>query len=273
MLTLGSQKAYAISLMFIIFFSFLLLVAKRQHKEYWSALNNAKLLDPRAQELENSNRELESYSYSIAHDLRAPLRSITSYSQILLAEAAIKLNAEEIDSLNRVVNSGKHMAELIDDILELSRITRGDLHKDTVDLSKLANECADQLIKQEPNYNVKWTIEPNLITKGDSQLLNVAMQNLIGNSWKFTHRLSKTAEIQFGSEIKQNKVIYYVKDNGIGFDMTYSNRIFNPFERLHKDYDGTGIGLATVARVIHRHGGDIWVESESNKGSIFYFTL
>ena len=272
-LTLGSQHAYAIAFMFVIFFAFLLMVAKRQHEEYWSALNNANLLDLRAQELEDSNKELESYSYSIAHDLRAPLRTITSYSQILLAEAGFKLNAEEIDSLNRVVNSSKHMAELIDDILELSRITRGELHKDTVNLSKLANECADQLTKQEPNYNVNWKIEPNLITKGDSQLLNVAMQNLIGNSWKFTHRLSKKAEIQFGSEIKQNKVVYYVKDNGIGFDMKYSDKIFSPFERLHKDYDGTGIGLATVARVIHRHGGKIWVESESNKGSTFYFTI
>ena len=273
MLTVSSQKAFAINFMFIIFFIFLLTVAKRQHSEYWSALNNAQLLDQRAKELESSNKELESYSYSIAHDLRAPLRSIVSFSQIMLGETSKKLNDEEKDYLIRVIHASKHMARLIDDILELSRITRGKLCKNMVNLSEMVDAYAILLAKQEPDHNVSWKIEQDLVAKGDPQLLNLAIQNLIGNSWKFTHGLARNVEIRFGSEIKQHKITYYVRDNGIGFDMKYSNKIFSPFERLRNDYDGTGIGLATVARVVHRHGGEIWAESASNKGSTIYFTL
>lgn len=270
-----THKSYAIALMFLMYIVFLLMVAKRLNAEYWKALNNAKLLDDRAKELERSNKELESYSYSIAHDLRAPLRSIVSFSQILQAEGNHKLNNDEMDCLNRVINASKYMAELIDDILELSRITRGNLRTTSVNLSNLADSFAHQLSEHEPHHQVKWKIEPGLTTTGDARLLDVAIQNLIGNSWKFTHCDGKKHEIQFGAEKKQDQVVYYVKDNGVGFDMKYSEKLFNAFERLHNnsDYGGNGIGLATVARVVNRHGGKVWADAMPGEGATFYFTL
>ena len=271
-LLIATKESMAISLMFILYLGFLLLIARRHHVEYWSALNTAEKLKEHSLELENSNRELESYSYSIAHDLRAPLRSIVGFTQILLSESE-HLKKDEKELLARVVDASKFMAKLIDDILNLSRITRGKLEKSSVDLSKIADAYLKQLREIEPEHSVSCKIKPDMVTEGDAHLLYVAMQNLIDNSWKFTHNTNKTPEIEVGSEFKKNKVTYYVKDNGIGFEEKYSNRIFNPFERLNRDYEGTGIGLATVARVVHRHGGEIWAESKSGEGSTFYFTL
>lgn len=272
-LHLGTKQAYGIAALAILFFFFMLLVAKRHNNEYWLALKNANLLKQRARELENSNKELESYSYSIAHDLRAPLRTIVSYSQILMIETESKLSDDEKDHLKRVEAASKNMAGLIDDILELSRITRGKIKTEPVDLSKVANQCADLLGNQKKDRSVEWNIEPDLITKGDPQLLYLAMQNLLGNSWKFTSKKGNDAKIQVGAKRNNKKITYYVKDNGIGFDMKFSKKVFRPFERLQTEYEGSGVGLATVARIVERHGGEVWCESKSDEGTTIYFTL
>jgi len=271
-LHLGTKESAAISVMFLIYISFLLIVARRHHIEYWSALNTAEQLRLHSIELENSNRELESFSYSIAHDLRSPLRSIIGFTQILMSEAKY-LKEEDKDNLSRVVNASKFMARLIDDILNLSRITRGKIESNSVNLSQLADSYIQQLKEMDPQHGAICEVEENMVTEGDPHLLFVALQNLIDNSWKFTHKTNKEAKIEIGTEMKNNKITYYVKDNGIGFEEKYSNKIFHPFERLNKNYEGTGIGLATVARVVHRHGGEIWAESKTGEGATFYFTL
>jgi len=270
----GTTESSAISLMFVIYIVFLLIVARRHNLEYWSALNTAEQLRQHSIKLENSNRELESYSYSIAHDLRTPLRSIVGFGQILLSEAEY-LKSEDRDTLTRIVDASKFMAKLIDDLLNLSRITRGKLEKNTVNLSQLADSYIQRLKDADPKHRVNYKIEPNMVTEGDPNLLYVVLQNLIDNSWKFTQKIDKEPNIEIGSEVNKNnsKITYYVKDNGIGFEEKYSSRIFQPFERLHKDYEGTGIGLATVARVVYRHGGDVWAKSKIGEGTTFYFSL
>ena len=216
-LYLANRESVAISLMFVVYYVFLLVVVRRHHSEYWTSLNASEQIRLHSLELENSNRELESYSYSIAHDLRAPLRSIVSFTQILLSESK-NLNEEEKQTLTRVVNASKFMAQLIDDILNLSRITRVKLEKNRVDLSLLANAYIKQLQASDPDHDARCKIKPNMVTEGDSHLLYVALQNLIDNSWKFTHNTNKTPEIEIGSELKKDKLTYYIKDNGVGFD-------------------------------------------------------
>ena len=225
-------------------------------------------------DLETSNIELESYSYSIAHDLRSPLRTITSFGQILLEDAKDKLNSDEQESLQRIIASGKNMAQLIDDILELSRITRSEFHYETVNLSKLGGEIMSRLKQANPEKNVEWKLTDNIIVKGDSQLLNLALQNLLENAWKYT-RASSPAKIELAKMLIDDKTVYYIKDNGVGFDMKHADNLFKPFHRLHspQEFEGTGIGLATVHRIMQRHGGRVWAESEKDHGSIFYFTL
>jgi len=232
------------------------------------------LVEKRTAELRASNEELESYSYSIAHDLRTPLRAITSFSQILIKNSKQKLDEEELDSLQRIVKAGKKMARLIDDILELSRITRSNLHLGNVNLSKLGSDIVEHLEQAQPNKKVHWHIQDNLIVKGDSQLLEVALQNLLENAWKYTD-ISEEAEIEVGKQKVKNEIVYYVKDNGIGFDMEHCNNLFKPFHTLHgsKEIEGSGVGLATAQRVIQRHGGRIWAEAEEDHGAIFYFSL
>jgi len=225
-------------------------------------------------DLETSNRELESYSYSIAHDLRSPLRTIISFGQILSEDANNKLNTEEQDCLQRIIAAGANMAELIDDILELSRITRSKFNYETVDLSTLGGDIVARLKQSNPERTVQCDIKDNMVVKGDSQLLSLALQNLLENAWKFTRNISP-ANIELGKNTDGHKTVYYVKDNGVGFDMKYADNLFKPFHRLHspQEFEGTGIGLATFHRIIQRHGGHVWVESEINHGSTFYFTL
>jgi light-regulated signal transduction histidine kinase (bacteriophytochrome) len=220
------------------------------------------------------NRELEAYSYSIAHDLRAPLRAVTSFSQILLNEAADKLDSDQRDSLHRVINAGKYMAHLIDDILELSRITRKELRREAVDLSALVRDVVDELRRTEPGREVTVTVADGIKVNGDPKLLQVALENLLGNAWKYTSRVEHPS-IEFGTKMEGEKTVYYVKDNGIGFDMRYAEKLFHAFQRLHssQDYEGTGIGLATVQRIVQRHGGDVRASSEPGKGASFCFTL
>lgn len=271
---LNTQHSLAIMLMFSLYGVFLVVVARRLNDEYWRALKNSFLLDQRARQLEDSNKELESYSYSIAHDLRGPLRTITAFSQILLEDADKKLDDQEKDSLNRIVNAGLFMAELIDDILELSRISRINIEYNDVNLSALAEECLSNLQSSQPNRKVDIDIQQNMIAKGDPRLLRIVLQNLLSNSWKFT-RECENPKIQFAATNNGEKSAYFVKDNGVGFDVKYADKIFGIFQRLHtrQEFDGTGIGLASVQRVVNRHGGKVWVNAKDQKGATFYFTL
>jgi signal transduction histidine kinase len=271
---LQTTETFAISLLFLTYCMFMFVVAKRINKEYWDALHNTVLLDQRARELEASNQELESYSYSIAHDLRTPLRSIIGFSQLLFEDGRDKFDESEKNDLKRVISAGKHMAQLIDDILELSRITRGDIANRDTDLSEIALALAQQLADEDPGRSVTFNIQPGLRAVGDSSLLNIALHNLISNAWKFTAK-KDNAEIVFNSKKEGNEIVYCLCDNGVGFDMAYAGKLFRPFSRLHSkiDFPGTGVGLATVQRVIFRHGGRIWAEGAPGKGACFYFSL
>lgn len=240
-------------------------------KDYQQHLEDK--VSERTSELLASNKELESYSYSIAHDLRAPLRSIVSYSQILEGGATNKLDAEELDSFNRIAKSGKHMAALIDDILDLSRITRTKAEMAPVNLSEIAQDVALKLIEVEPERKVRWSLQKGMTVTGDKMLLETLLQNLIGNAWKFTRDVENPS-IEVGEKIIDEKTVYFVKDNGVGFDGEFSDKIFVPFHRLHRrGFDGTGVGLALVQRVVQCHGGEVWAESEVGKGATFFFTL
>ena len=231
-------------------------------------------LRQRTLELENSVAELEAFSYSVSHDLRAPLRSIDGFSQILLEDYQEKVDAEGQDSLRRIRAASQNMGQLIDALLQLSRVMRSELQRETVDLSVLALATAAVVQKADPGRRVRFHIANGLQVRGDRRLLAVALQNLLQNAWKFTAR-NPQPSIEFGSTQREGKTAYYVRDNGIGFDMAYVGKLFTPFQRLHskEQFEGTGIGLATVQRVIKRHGGKVWAEGAVGKGATFYFTL
>jgi len=239
--------------------------------EHKKSENNLKL---KHDELTATNRELESYSYSIAHDLRAPLRSITSFSQIVLNDAKDNLTTEDKDNLHRVINAGKRMAELIDDILQLSRITREELSVETVNLSKIAERIKHQLSNNNPERQAKWDIQADMFARADPRLIERAIENLLNNAWKYTGHTDDT-EISFGTVRKNDETVYFVRDNGAGFDMNYAHKLFATFQRLHnpREFTGSGVGLAIVLRVIQRHHGRAWGEGEVGKGASFYFTL
>lgn len=224
--------------------------------------------------LQVANKELETFSYSVSHDLRAPLRSIDGFSQILLEDYQDKLDEEGQDNLRRVRAASQRMGVLIDDILKLSRISRFDMHRQPVDLSRLAGEIAEDLKAEYPKRRIDFKITSGLVTHGDAHLLRIVLENLLGNAAKFTGN-RKEAIIQFGSqEKKSGPAIYFVRDNGAGFNMKYAKNLFGVFQRLHKssDFPGTGVGLATVKRILSRHQGQIWAESVEGKGTTFYFT-
>lgn len=235
-------------------------------------LNTA--LHDRAMVLESVNHELEAFSYSVSHDLRAPLRAVDGFSRILLDEYADRLDDTGKDRLKRVRAAAQHMAVLIDDLLKLSRITRSELKRENIDLSALANEVIEELRKQEPDRAVECTVEPGLIVWGDARLLRIVLDNLLGNAWKFTSKRPE-ARIEFGRQMQDDEPAYFVRDNGAGFDMAYAEKLFGAFQRLHdtSEFPGTGIGLATAQRIIHKHGGRIWAEGEVEQGATFYFTL
>jgi len=231
-------------------------------------------VEERTAELTAANRELESFAYSISHDLRAPLRSIDGFSHLLAEEYAPVLDAAGRSHLERVRKAAQRMGTLIDDILELSRVTRQSMHRSTVDLSRLAREVMDELIHAWPDRKIELDLSDGLTAQGDPQLLRVLMQNLLENAWKYTGRQA-TARIRVGKETHGAEEVIFVADNGVGFDMAYADRLFVPFQRLHKpeDFEGTGIGLATVARIVHRHGGKVWAESAAGQGTTLRFTL
>jgi PAS domain S-box-containing protein len=228
----------------------------------------------RTTQLETANKELESFSYSVSHDLRAPLRSIDGFSQILLEDYADKLDAAGQDALKRVRAAAQRMAQLIDDMLKLSRVTRSEMHLETVSLSVMVHAVLDELQRTQPERQVDCAIAEGIVAKGDTQLLRAVLENLLGNAWKFTGKQGY-ARIEFGKTQCEGETIYFVRDNGAGFDMAFVNKLFGAFQRLHpvEEFPGTGIGLATVQRIIHRHGGRVWAEGALAQGATFYFTL
>jgi len=228
----------------------------------------------RTAQLNAFNRELEAFSYSVSHDLRAPLRSIDGFSKILLEDYADELDEEGNDYLKRVRAASQRMGQLIDDLLDLSRMTRSEMRRESVDLSDLAKSFAEELKRSQPERRVEFLIEGGLLVEGDKSLLRVVLENLLRNAWKFTGKQTH-ARIEFGASEQEDKRAYFVRDNGAGFDMAYADKLFGAFQRLHggSEFEGTGIGLATVQRIIHRHGGRVWAEGRVGYGATFYFTL
>lgn len=229
----------------------------------------------RTAQLEAANKELEAFSYSVSHDLRTPLRSIDGFSQALLEDHLEQLDDDARNYLQRIRAAANRMAELIDDLLNLSRITRVEMHFETVDLGQLAQTVMNQLRKAQPERQVEFVLQDDLTTYGDSRLLRIMLENLLGNAWKFTGRLPQ-AHIEVGiMEKSEDEQVFFIRDNGAGFNMAYASKLFGAFQRLHAvtEFEGTGIGLVTVQRIIHRHGGKVWAEGEVDKGATFFFTL
>jgi light-regulated signal transduction histidine kinase (bacteriophytochrome)/HAMP domain-containing protein len=228
----------------------------------------------RTAQLEAANKELEAFSYSVSHDLRAPLRSIDGFSQALLEDYTDRLDRQGKDYLTRVRGASQRMAQLIDDLLMLSRVARSEMRRARVDLSAMAQTIAAELQQIQPARLVTFVIAEGLVVEGDARLLRVVLENLLGNAWKFTGKHT-CARIEFGVTEQDGRRAFYVRDDGAGFDMAYADKLFGAFQRLHasSDFEGTGIGLATVQRIIHRHGGQVWAEGAVEQGATFYFTL
>jgi len=228
----------------------------------------------RTAQLQIINKELEAFAYSVSHDLRAPLRHINGFSQALLEDYADKLDEEGKGYLQEVRGASKEMAQLIDDLLQLSRVTRSEMRREAVNLSEIAQAVVTELQKTNTGRIVAVNIIEGLVTHGDKRLLQIMLNNLLGNAWKFTAK-RQPAEIAFGQEEQDGEAVYFVRDNGAGFDMAYANKLFGAFQRLHNggEFEGTGIGLATVQRIVRRHGGRVWAEGKVNQGATFYFTL
>jgi PAS domain S-box-containing protein len=224
--------------------------------------------------LKSANRELEAFSYSVAHDLRAPLRAMNGFAQVLLDEYKDKLDAEALDCLNEIYSAALSMGGLIDGLLSLSRVTRTELKSKSLNLSNLVRDIWERLVTGEPERIVDITIQEGIESDVDPQLAHVLISNLLSNAWKFTRKVAHP-RIEFGSFERDGSPVLFIKDNGAGFNMAYASKLFAPFQRLHTvgEFAGTGIGLATAQRIIQRHGGSIWGEGEVNAGATFYFTL
>jgi light-regulated signal transduction histidine kinase (bacteriophytochrome) len=230
-------------------------------------------------ELKAVNKELEAFSYSVSHDLRAPLRSIDGFSQALLEDCDDQLDETAQDYLRRIRSATQRMGRLIDDLLTLARVTRTDINFEPIELSRLASHTCNDLQQSQPERLVEFIVQPGLVARGDSHLLQVVLNNLLNNAWKFTSK-HPHAKIEFGAiapstDQPDQPTTYFVRDDGTGFDMAYVDKLFGPFQRLHgiHDFPGNGIGLATVQRIVHRHGGRVWAEGVIDQGATFYFTL
>jgi PAS domain S-box-containing protein len=225
-------------------------------------------------QLDAANKELEAFSYSVSHDLRAPLRSIDGFSQALLEDCAGRLDEAEKNHLDRIRAGTRRMGLLIDDLLNLSRVARADMHRERIDLSELARSIVADLRKTQPERQVEFRIEEGLEATGDLRLMRLVYENLLGNAWKFTSK-RQSSRIEVGRTNSNGTSAYFVRDNGAGFDQAYAGKLFGAFQRLHAmtEFPGTGVGLATVQRIVHRHGGKIWAEGAVDKGAAFYFTL
>lgn len=233
-----------------------------------------KSLQNRSVELEAINQELESFSYSVSHDLRAPLRAIDGFSQMLVSNYSDQLDDKGKDRLNRVRAGAQRMGMLIDDLIKLSRLSRTEILRESVDMTQIAKNVLEELHDGESQRKVEAIVQPDLVDQADSRFVRVIMDNLLGNAWKFT-RQNDNARIEAGAKDGDKGMIYFVRDNGAGFDMEYASKLFGAFQRLHdsSEFPGTGIGLATVQRAINKHGGSIWAESKVGEGTTFYFTL
>jgi light-regulated signal transduction histidine kinase (bacteriophytochrome) len=232
-------------------------------------------LELRAGQLEAANKELEAFSYSVSHDLRAPLRTIDGFSLALLEDYGEQLNDEGRSYLMRVRTAAQRMAQLIDDLLNLSRVSRAPLNAESTNMSSIAQRIVRELQQTDPERIVEVSIAPNLVAESDPRLIKVVLENLINNAWKYTSK-QEFARIEFNvTKDGANGHVYYVRDNGAGFDMAYVNKLFGVFQRLHttSEFPGIGIGLAIVQRIINRHGGRVWAEGSLNEGATFYFTL
>ena len=231
-----------------------------------------RVVDIRPDALLAANREAESFSYSVSHDLRAPLRAIDGFSRVLLEEHAAQLDDQGREHLDRVRRAAQQMGALIDDLLQLSRIGRTELHREWVEMGVLAREVAAELLEAEPTRDVEFLVSDGVVAEADPDLMRVVLANLLGNAWKFTST-REHARIEFGARDAGHEI--FVRDNGVGFDMAYAAQLYGAFQRLHRtdEFPGTGIGLATVQRIVHRHGGRIWAESEPDRGATFSFTL
>lgn len=230
-----------------------------------------------AQQVEDRTAELEAFSYSVSHDLRAPLRSINGFGQVLYEDYADKIDDQGRDYLERILSSTRNMETLIDGLLELARLSRSTMEASEIDISELANSIAADLRESQPKRDVSFSIQDHLVATGDPRLLRVALENLLGNAWKYTAKHSQ-ALIEFGANGHDGNTgskDYFVRDDGAGFDMAYADKLFGAFQRLHpvSEFEGTGIGLATVRRIVQRHGGRVWAEGEVDRGATFYFTL
>ncbi|MCI0343229.1 MAG: response regulator [Planctomycetales bacterium] len=248
-------------------------VARLERAEREIRTLNARL-ERRAEELLAVNQELEAFSYSVSHDLQEPLRGIDGFTQALVEDWAGTLGAEGQDQLRRVRAAAQRMGQLIDDLLQLSRVTRAELTPVPVDLSALAREVAEELRERDPGRSVEFRIPDGMAARGDPRLLRQVLQNLLGNAWKFTSRRPE-AVIEVSATPGDGGATYAVRDNGVGFDRNFVGKLFRPFQRLHlrRDFAGSGVGLATVQRIVRRHGGRVWAEGEVGRGAAFHFTL
>jgi signal transduction histidine kinase len=228
----------------------------------------------RTAQLETANRELEAFSYSVSHDLRAPLRAIDGFSRILVEDHGKALGPGGEDCLERVCAASRRMGQLIDDLLGLARVTRKPISRRNSDLSAMANQIIEELCRAEPERRVRVAVEPELRANVDPNLIRIVLENLLRNAWKFT-RTTPAPRVEVGAIRHEGRAAFFVRDNGAGFDMAYADKLFNAFQRLHREaeFEGTGIGLATVQRIIHRHGGQVWAEGAIGHGATFYFAV
>jgi light-regulated signal transduction histidine kinase (bacteriophytochrome) len=228
----------------------------------------------RTEQLEATNRELESFAYAVSHDLRAPLRSMSGFSQLLQESPTSALDEKSRHYLQRINDASKRMSTLIEDLLNLSRISRTELTPRNIDFTQLITDVATIVRERHPGRVIEVQIEPGMTIEGDQRLLKIAMENLLDNAFKYTAHTA-VAQVSVGTQTDERGCTFYVRDNGVGFDMAYSSKLFGPFQRLHSDaqYPGTGIGLVTVQRILARHGGRIWVEAALDQGATFYFTV
>ena len=244
------------------------------HEHQQALLRRTAELERANLELEIANSELLAFGYSVSHDLRAPLRSIDGFSKIIQEEYMHLLGEEAVDYFERIRKAAQRMGMLIDALLDLSRVSRTQLNCQSVNLSQLAQEVCRELQQATAQYQVKVDIEEDLLCRADPGLLRIVLDNLLGNAWKFSAR-SEQAQIRVGQMAQQDSPVYFVRDNGVGFNMEQAGKLFSPFQRLHsaQEFPGSGIGLATVQRIIHKHGGKIWAQAKPQEGATFYFTL
>ncbi|MGM0652255.1 MAG: ATP-binding protein [Bacillota bacterium] len=238
------------------------------------SLELEKRVEERTAELKSVIKELDAFTYSVSHDLRAPVRSIEGFSRVILEDHIESLDSEGKRYFKRILAATGRTRSLIDDLMKLSHVTRHEIKHGKVNISRLAEMHIKELQEKEPDRDIQVVIEPDIYVYGDQALLEIALANLLDNAWKFTAGVDG-ASIKFGSQINTEGIICYVQDQGVGFDQNYADKLFSPFQRLHsqEDYPGTGIGLSIVSRIIHRHGGEVWAEGEPGQGATFYFKL